>query len=507
MIYAQASGIGRSVANWKKVRGGRVRGEVSDRGDDAPLGRARAGCIFVLADGGPPPVEGIIDEADASAPARPFRQMTPSKKIVLATFGSLGDLHPFVALAHELKREGFEPVVATSNLYRDLIEREGLGFAPMRPDLDDLCQSLDADLGQIARSMARNDGYLFNKVIFPYLREAYDDIVVASEGAAALVAHSLAFSAQTAAEKLGLPLFNVILSPMMLYSAYDPPMGSRAPFARNPRSRLAFRYNRALLWSLMQALALWARPIARLRREVGLPRRFGPALLSSASAASASLGLFSPTLAPQQPDHPPDFRIVGHTFHDRFEDGDALEPELEAFLAAGDRPIVATLGSFVVHDKIDFFRASAGAARRLGRRIVLMTRDEEREALRSDLQDDAFVAGYAPHSLLFPRASAIIHHGGVGTTGQALRAGAPQLVVPFLGDQADNAGRVARLGVARVLAQRDVAPDRIAQELSALLDREDHRRQALALGAIVSRENGAAAAARIIAEAINSRTP
>lgn len=432
--------------------------------------------------------------------------MTANRKILVATFGSLGDLHPFIALAHALKREGFAPVIATSAVYRDFVAREELGFAPVRPDMNDLFQRL-GDMGDIVRNMSRDDGYLFKEVIFPYLRETYDDVVVASEGAAAVVAHGLDFSAKIAAEKLGLPLFNIMLSPLLLYSAYDPPIGSRAPFVRDPRSRLAVGYNRALIWSMMQALALWAAPIARLRRAVGLPRRYGRALFSGGPAANATIALFSPTLAAPQPDHPPDLSIVGHTFHDRFENGDSLEAELEAFLAAGDKPIIATLGSFVVHDKIEFFRATAAAAQRLGKRAVLITREEEREALRSGLQDDAFIAGYAPHSLLFPRACAIIHHGGVGTTGQALRAGVPQLIIPFLGDQPDNAARVARLGTARVLEQSDVSTDNIAAQLARLIEPGDHHRNARTIAETVSKEDGAAAAARIIADALARGAP
>jgi rhamnosyltransferase subunit B len=433
--------------------------------------------------------------------------MTANRKILVATFGSLGDLHPFIALAHALKREGFAPVVATSAVYADFVAREGLAFAPVRPDLDDLFQRLGMDMGDIVRNMSRNDAYLFTKMIFPHLRESYDDIIAASEGAAAVVAHGLAFSAKIAAEKLELPLFDVVLSPLLLYSAYDPPIGSRAPFVRGPGSRLAVGYNRALIWSLMQALALLSAPIARLRRAVGLPRRFGRALFSGGPAAKATIALFSSTLAARQPDHPPDLSIVGHTFHDRFENGDSLEPELEAFLAAGDKPMVATLGSLVVHDKIEFFRATAAAARRLGKRAVLVTREKEREALRSGLQDDAFVAGYAPHSLLFPRACAIIHHGGVGTTGQALRSGVPQLIIPFLGDQADNAERVARLGIAHILQQRDVSMDNIAEQLARLLEFGDHHRNARKIAEAVSEEDGASAAARIIADGLARGAP
>jgi rhamnosyltransferase subunit B len=104
--------------------------------------------------------------------------------------------------------------------------------------------------------------------------------------------------------------------------------------------------------------------------------------------------------------------------------------------------------------------------------------------------------------MLFPRASVIVHHGGVGTTGQALRAGVPQLIIPFFGDQADNAARVARLGIARALTPKDVATARIVQELATLLGREEHLLRAKAIAGNVWKEDGASAAARIIREGL-----
>lgn len=433
--------------------------------------------------------------------------MGTGRKIVIATFGSLGDLNPFVALAHALKRQGFEPVVATSEFYRSWIEGEGSSFAPLRPDVSEVTERLGMDIGEIARRVTQDDGFMFRELIFPYLRQGYEDVVAASEGAVAIVAHSIAFSAQIAAERRRLPLVNVVLSPLFLMSARDPPQGERSPFVRGPRSAPALAYNKALAWSLTQVLGLRSAPIGRLRRDLGLPRRYGRALLTGGPAVTATIALASPLLAPPQPDHPRHTFIAGHTFHDRFIDAAAgLPPELEAFLAAGSPPLVVTLGSFVVRDKIDFYRAAGLAARRIGRRAVLLAAEEERAALSEGLPADLFVAGYVPHSRLFPRACAIAHHGGSGTSGQALRSGKPQLVIPFFGDQPDNAGRLARLGVARRLPYRRFALDRAVAELEALFADESYARRARELGAIVAREDGAARAAEKIA-AILEREP
>lgn len=428
-----------------------------------------------------------------------------TRKILIATFGSLGDLHPFVALALALAREGFEPVIATSGAYADYIRAEGLAFAPIRPDADDLTTRLDMDMGAIARRMAEDDKFLFDTLIFPHLRESYDDLFDASGEAVAIVAHSLAFSARLVAEARGLPLVTVLLSPMMLYSAYDPPLGSRVPLRRAPVWPVEIAYNRFLLWSLSHAVALWAEPLRRLRRELGLKPRYGLDLLLGVKSSDAIIGLFSPKLAPPQPDHGSRTLVAGHTFHDRYGVGGALSSALEAFLEAGEPPIVFTLGSFVARARNAFYRDCMAAAQNLRRRAVLLAHEDDVPAIATDLPRDMHVAPYAPHSLIFPRACAVAHHGGVGTSGQALRAGRPQLVTPFLGDQFDNAERLTRIGVARATDGKSANAGILQRELEALLCDGRCARRAAEIGPSVGQEDGASVAASCISRLLDGQ--
>lgn len=420
-----------------------------------------------------------------------------ARKILIATFGSLGDIHPFVALGQALAREGFAPVIATSAVYADHIRGEGLGFAPIRPDAEDLMARLGMDLGEIARKMAEDDKFLFDTLIFPHLRESYDDLLAAAEGAEVVVSHSLAFAARLVAETKGLPLVTVLLSPLMLYSAFDPPLASRVPLRRAPVWPIEIAYNRLLLWSLAQAVGLWAEPLRRLRRELGLRPRYGLDLLLGSKSSTAVIGLFSPALAPSQPDHGSRTLIAGHTFHDRYLDGGALAAELEAFLDGGEAPVVFTLGSFVTLARKDYYRDCARVAERLGRRAVLLAHADEVDEIGDDLPDGVFAAAYIPHSQIFPRAAAIVHHGGIGTVGQALRAGRPQVVTPFLGDQFDNAERLARLGVAQVVDGKTATADALWRALSRL--DQDCAAQAEKVAGLVRREDGAGVAAVRIA--------
>jgi UDP:flavonoid glycosyltransferase YjiC (YdhE family) len=162
--------------------------------------------------------------------------------------------------------------------------------------------------------------------------------------------------------------------------------------------------------------------------------------------------------------------------------------------------LVFTLGSFVVTDAGDFYAAAAEAAARLGRRAVLLVGREAEARLGALATCDVFVAGYAPHSLVFPRAAAVIHHGGIGTVGQALRAGKPQVICPVLGDQFDNAERLVRLGVARRLDLRKFSAKRAEAVLSDLLGDEGAATRASGASEQVATEDGAGVVARRIGE-------
>jgi UDP:flavonoid glycosyltransferase YjiC (YdhE family) len=421
-------------------------------------------------------------------------------KVLIATFGSLGDLHPFIALAHALKRAGCAPVLGCSISYRAAIEAEGLSFVAVRPDPEDLTRRLGMDLEEIALRMESDEGFLFKGLVFPHLRECYDDVFAATEDVDVIVSHSLSFASKLVAEKCGIPLVNIVLSPLMFFSAYDPPYGSRLFVARDPRG-LALVYNRFALWLMGQVLDRWASPLRDFRRELNLPRRRSFDLLTQYSDAAAIIGLYSPLLAPPQPDHTDTMLVAGHSFHDRaLSEPELMKPELAGFLAEGPPPLVVTLGSFFVRVHSALYRSCYEAAARLGRRVVALVHEKDVEEARHSAPPGVFVASYVPHSLLFPRACVLVHHGGVGTCGQALRSGVPQLVTPVSTDQPDNAARLERLGVARVLPSRKASAPALMQELDILLTEPRYAVRAREVAAVVSREDGAQTAAARIKE-------
>ena len=427
--------------------------------------------------------------------------MPKTPHIVLATFGTHGDLHPFMALALALQRHGARVTLAAAPDYRDKIETEGMAFAPMRPDMQAVMDRLGMDEHALTRRIDRQPQFLLTHIVMPSLREAYEDVMAASTDADALVTHSVAYGAKLAAKKRGLPDFSVALQPMVLWSIHDPPIVANA----QGLSRWVYRRGPALTRAFIglgQRLGRrWARPVDDLRRALGLPPSPAHPLFEGAFSNDGVLALFSPLFGAPQPDHPPHTDIVGFAFHDREAGVRAtLDAATTRFLQAGPPPLVFTQGTSAVHDAEDFVRESLDAVRMLGIRAVFVLDDERATRWAPRSSDAVHITGYAPYARLFPEARAIIHHGGIGTTAQALRSGRPQLVVPHLVDQPDNAARVARLGVGRTLERRAYRADRAADTLVSLIGDASLIRRAANVGEDISREDGATAGAHVILE-------
>ena len=409
------------------------------------------------------------------------------KRIVFCTFGSLGDLYPFLAIARELKRQGHVPVIATTPVYRPLVEAEDVGFHPVRPDID----VTDPEILRRVMDPRTGGRYVVGEIILPALHDSFDDTAAAAIGADLLVVHPMALAAFAFARMVRMPWASAALAPVSLYSVYDPPVLSGVPFA----DRLA-GWGPAAQRRLLKAMAFlfepqW-KPFRELERTLGLSPAPNP--LFWGHSPHLTLGLFSPELAAPQRDWPAGARATGFPF---FEQPAALPPELERFLDAGDPPLVFTLGSAAVGTAGDFFQHSAEVARGLGQRAVLLVGRDPRNQPR-DLPPGVIAVAYAPHSAVFPRASVIVHQGGIGTTGEAMRAGRPMLVVPYSHDQPDHAARLTRLGVARRVPRWGYATAVAAREIRSLLEDARYADRAAEIGSRVRAETGAATASHLL---------
>lgn len=411
-------------------------------------------------------------------------------RIVLNTFGSFGDIHPYMAVAMELQSRGHEAVVATMEIYREKIEGAGLEFFPIRPDIPEP-KDQDSDLIEKIMEPKTGSRFLTEEVIFPAVRDSYEDLSAAVKGADLLVTHPAAPAGPLVGRKTGMPWVSTVLAPLSFFSAYDPPV---PPFWQWTRHLNVFgpRFMKFFLDTVKSSFK--AKAVASFRDELGLSDEGNP-MFEGQHSPTLVLALFSRVFAQAQPDWPKQTEITGFCFYDGRHQT-AMSAELERFLAAGPPPIVFTLGTSAVWVARDFFAESIEAAKRLGRRAVLLVGDERNNP--AALPEGMIAVDYAPYQTLFPRASVVIHHGGVGTTSQGLLAGVPTLIVPFAFDQFDNADHARRLGVSRTIYRTEYRATRVERELRELLERPEYRRKAIEVSDKLKQENGPARAADLI---------
>ena len=290
-----------------------------------------------------------------------------SKRIVLTAIGSLGDLHPYIAIALGMKARGHEAVIATSECYRQKVEALGLGFRPMRPDF-----VFVTDPAVMPRFMHPRWGTIrvIRELILPLLRDAYEDTLAASEGADLLVSHSIAYATRLVSETTGIPWASTIITPTGVFSRFDPPLIPGFPGVSKvlrPLGPVFWEpFGRSIAWATRSLAGPWY----RFRKELGLPPWVGNPLVEGHSP-SLVLALFSEVLAAKQTDWPPQTLVTGFPMYDQNGEG-GLPPDLERFLDAGPPPIVFTVGFSAVTVAGRFFEESIAAAGALGRRAVLV---------------------------------------------------------------------------------------------------------------------------------------
>lgn len=402
-------------------------------------------------------------------------------KIVLAAFGSLGDMHPMNALGIELRRRGHDVAFAAMEFYREKIETLGFEFRPMRPHLD----PNNKELARQLMDAKTGSELLLKELILPNLRPMYEDLTEAVKDADLFISTEVVFPAKSVHEKTGVKWITTTLAPGTFLSAHDPFVPPTAQWLKHLRF-LGRPFHGTMISLVQRMIDSWFAPYREFRRELGLSEDTNP--LFEGKSELLNLAMFSKVLGKPQPDwHSPTLQ-TGFCFYDGQDDLGKMSADLTNFLDAGDAPIVFTLGSAAVMDARDFFEQSAEAARKLKRRAVLLYGIFNDAPKIVDENIAAF--DYAPYSQIFPRAACVVHQGGVGTTAQVLRAGVPHLIMPYSHDQPDNAARCERLGVARTISRGKYSSQTAAKELSELLADLSYKAKAVEAAKIVRAEHG-----------------
>jgi UDP:flavonoid glycosyltransferase YjiC (YdhE family) len=364
-----------------------------------------------------------------------------------------------VGIGLEMARRGHNVAIATNGHFQPLVESVGLRFI---------------ELGQAEwyREGIKNPELWHRRKAFrhviewgvlPLVRPTYE--LIAREyvpGETVVVGSTLALGVRVAQEKLGVPTVTVHLAPSVFRSLIDPPV---LPGLFMPRW-LPMGIKRAMMRFGDERVIdpIVAPAINPLLAELGLPPAHG-FFNQWWHSPQRVLGLFPEWFARSPGDWPPQLRLTGFPLYDEAGVSDIDEP-LRKFLDDGSPPIAFTAGTAMVHGQA-FFRTSIAAAHKLHRRAILLTRHPEQ--LPAELPKGVMHVPYAPFSALLPRCAALVHHGGIGTTSQALQAGIPQLIHAMAHDQPDNAARVKRLGVGDWLNPSSYRAGKVARKLHHLL--------------------------------------
>lgn len=416
---------------------------------------------------------------------------------MLATYGSPGDVQPFLAIGQELQRRGHTPVVATSDIYRSMVERAGLSFAPARPNR--MHQQKDPDFLQRLGSVSQSPATLFRDMFMPDLRASTADLLEITRNADAVVVHTLVAGGRLAAEFHEIPWISAVMQPMGYLSVHEPPVVGPGWIAAVMR-RLGASGARRVFGAAKAISAEWTRDWHHLRTELRLPATPDHPLWEGQHSPRRSLGLFPSILGRPQADWPASARVTG--FPAYRPEGRRLSEELVDFLRGGEAPVVFTLGTTAVNDPGSFYEVGARAIGDLGQRAVMVV-GKGAGSRAVGFGKNVLAVEFEPHDLLFPRARAVVHQAGIGTLSEALLAGKPMLIMPYGHDQADNAWRASRLGVARVLPRHKFGRRDVRNALKRLLEDPGIKANAAHARQDMTRENGDRFAADYIEAALD----
>jgi rhamnosyltransferase subunit B len=390
---------------------------------------------------------------------------------VVVTIGSAGDLFPFMAMALALRAAGHRVSFLAPAQHEPFVRGSSLDFTGLPADEAVLH---DPDLWHPTRGFG---------VVWRATRPGMARIVsfvdaLPTEERIVLLVHPLALPEADLcrATRNDLKVAAAYLAPQNLPTVHDPLLVG--PWRVPPWVPFAAR--RALWrWGARTFIDPVALPEVNAARAARGLRPMASLLSDLFGLADVSLTLFPEWFAPTQPDWPQALVRTGFPLFDPKPDA-ALSPALLRFLDAGPAPVVFTHGTGNFQARA-YFRAACAAVQQRGLRAVLLT--PQRDQVPLDLPPAILWQDYVPLRRLLPRVAALAHHGGIGTTAEALRAGTPQLVVPLAHDQFDNAARVEALGVGLGLRAGQVNAARLAAKLMQLTDNAAVTRQCRAVSA------------------------
>jgi sterol 3beta-glucosyltransferase len=412
-------------------------------------------------------------------------------KVLVISFGSLGDVQPYVALGKGLKKAGHEVTVCTAAQFEDFVREQGLDYGYMTGELLEL---LDTDAGKDALEdtvglfgtiktmikLVRRTNPLNNQMMF-------DSWAVAEKLRPDVILYnSKALGAVHIAEKFDIPAVLALPQPMVVPTGEYPTIGM-------PKMKIGAWYNRLTYKLVEMGYKSYGGMVNKFRQEaLGLEKFPGSAgLLTTADGNPIPvLHAFSEQVVSRPADWPENAHICGYWFLER--DDDWQPPDtLVKFLDKGDAPIYVGFGSMAGRDPLKKARMVIEAMQAAGVRGVIATGWGGMQV--DSLPETVYLLDNAPHDWLFPRMAAVVHHGGAGTTAAGLYAGRATLICPFMGDQPYWGDLVFQLGVGvKPIPQKKMTVDNLTVAFRELAVNKAIQEKAADLGENVSAEDSIA---------------
>jgi sterol 3beta-glucosyltransferase len=414
-------------------------------------------------------------------------------RIAIIAIGSRGDVQPYIALGHGLRKAGHTVRLVTQQNFEVLVKSHGLEFWPIRGNSQEMMESSEmrelSEKGNFATALRH-----IIKNAERSLIEWMEDGLVACQEIDLLIAGSVGLLiGSTLAEKLHFPVIQAHLVP------YTPTRTFPSVLLPQTLPILGGAFNLISSHLLLQMIWLGSRPMINQTRKkvLGLP----PASFVEPSHSNRSKGFpllygFSPSVLPAPADWSADDHVTGYWFLDPADDW-TPPPALLDFLQAGSPPVYIGFGSMSSRKPAETTDLVLKALLKTQQRAILLAGWGGMQ--KTDLSASVFMVDSIPHTWLFSHVAAVVHHGGAGTTAAGLRAGVPSIVIPFLADQPFWGKRVHDLGVGPApIPRRKLTVDRLAQAIEEAVTNTVMRQRAAELGSKIQAEDGIANAVEII---------